>query len=230
MTDRRLFITVLASLALHAAAVMAVLYFLRGGPAMLEQPDKPVGVELVMEEHKGDLTPPAAPSPTPAPAQPPQDPAPAEEPAPPTKPPVEARQDTPEQTPAPPETSRPSQSAPPPPPPAPTISLHGTDSPSEAKAFGADIIPAAPDAVFHNRPPDYPMAAARAGQQGTVILMIHISPSGQAWSVDIARSSGYPLLDQAAREAVMRWRFLPAVKDGRPIASDKAMAFEFAAQ
>ena len=60
-----------------------------------------------------------------------------------------------------------------------------------------------------------------------MIVVIHISPSGQAASVDVVNSSGYVLLDSAARDAVMRWRFLPAVKDGQPVASEMRMSFVF---
>ena len=115
----------------------------------------------------------------------------------------------------------------PPPPSPPTIVLRGTDSPSDAIAMGNNIVPAAPDAIFHNRPPVFPLEAARRGQGGAVVLTIHISPDGKAAGVDLIRGSGYLLLDSAAREAVLRWRFLPAVKDGQPVASDMTIQFFF---
>jgi protein TonB len=131
---------------------------------------------------------------------------------------------TPEQEPKPEQ-----QPAPPTAQPAPIISLEGTDSPSDARAFGDQIIPAKPDAVFHNRPPEYPREAAVAGQRGTVVVVIHVSPAGMAVGADVVRSSGYVLLDQAAQQAVLRWRFLPAVKDGQPVASNMALMFNFVA-
>lgn len=227
MTDRCLLVTVPVSLTLHAAAVAAILYFLHGGVFVADGPGKQAEVELVMEEHQGDAAPPAAPVP-PTQAALPKDQ--ASEPAP-ARPPVEAEADVPRETPDPPRESQPQKAtgASPPEPP-PTISLHGTDSPSDAKAWGARIVPAAPDAVFHNRPPEYPAAAARARQQGAVIVVVHVSPSGHAASVDVVQSSGYALLDQAARDAVLRWRFLPAVRDGQPTASDMTMQFVFDAQ
>ena len=48
-----------------------------------------------------------------------------------------------------------------------------------------------------------------------------------ASSVDIVRSSGFPLLDNAAREAVAAWHFLPAVKDGLAIPFDMPCAWQF---
>lgn len=110
---------------------------------------------------------------------------------------------------------------------APAVSLSGTDSPSDARSWGDRVLPAAPDAVFHNRPPEYPRDAAMRGEHGIVVILVHISPAGTAAGVDLVRSSGYVLLDSAARQAVMRWQFLPAVKDGQPVASEMTMGFDF---
>lgn len=112
-------------------------------------------------------------------------------------------------------------------PPAPDFNFAGTDSDSNAIASGDNIIPASPDKKARNRPPIYPEAAARRGQQGAVILVIHVSPLGLAAGVDVVQSSGYAMLDRAARDAVLSWRFNPAVKDGEPIPFDMPMRFLF---
>jgi protein TonB len=78
-----------------------------------------------------------------------------------------------------------------------------------------------------NREPIYPDEAARRRQQGVVILLIHVSPEGLASLVDIERSSGFSLLDRAARDAVATWRFVPAVRDGQPIASSMSLRIQF---
>jgi protein TonB len=268
---RRLIVTVLVSLGLHALAVTAVLLLLRGGVPVAATVDKPTEVELVMEETKGDAHPTSAPSPNPTepkppdqkpPDQKPPDQKPSDQKPPDQKPlarqadpvrsvppvPPDTQQQTTEAaTPAPATAEHPVEQARPAPPTetpvqeakrepepavqaaqsAPVITLHGTDSPSDARAFGDRVIPAKPDAVFHNRPPEYPVEAARNGQQGVVVVLVHVAPDGTAISVDLVRSSGYVLLDSAARDAVLRWRFLPAVKDGQPVASDMTMGFEF---
>jgi protein TonB len=251
--NRRLIVTVLVSLGLHAAAVIAVLSLLHGGVPAVATVDKPTEVELVMEEHKGEPHPTARPSPSaqkPAPRQPPvQQPDPATAAAA-VQGPETAEPNAPEQTaasvpptPTPAETpkqaAKPEQPAPvqeakresvPAPPaaqPAPVISLQGTDSPSDARAFGDRVIPARPDAVFHNRPPEYPIEAGLSGQEGVVRVVIHVSPAGTALGVDLVSSSGHVLLDQAAEQAVMLWRFMPAVKDGRAVASDMGIMFTF---
>jgi len=247
-SDRKLVITVLVSIGLHAAAVMAVLLLLHAAPPV-DVPDKPTEVELVMEEHRGEPAPAATPPPSPqGSTEAPKEQSPkekslqAETPSPPAPPPVDAQSETPAETAKPATQSDPAVStdqapvhearaAPEPAPPAAQqamkITLDGTDSPSDAQAFGERVIPAAPNAVFHNRPPEYPAEAYLAGQHGTVVVVVHVSPAGTAAGVDVVRSSGYVLLDQAARVAVARWRFLPAVKAGEPVASDMTMGFVF---
>jgi protein TonB len=81
------------------------------------------------------------------------------------------------------------------------------------------VIPAGPDSTVHNAPPVYPEEAARRNEQGTVHLLIHVGPDGSATAVDIVRSSGYPLLDDAARRAVLGWHFRPGTQGGVPVAS-----------
>ena len=244
MKDKRLIIMVSASLGLHAAAALVLLLLMRPPAAMPDGPEKSAEIELVMEEHRGDLRPPSGPPPAetkqPANQSPPSanpakeekseqkqqaDPAVDAEP----EKPVETREKAKESVAANPPASResPAQVEQPPAVPALVMSLAGTDSPSDARAFGDHIIPAAPDAVFHNRPPDYPEASARAGERGVVVLILHVAPSGQVAGVDVARSSGYPRLDLAARDAVMRWRFLPAVKGGQAVGSDMPIQFNF---
>ncbi len=78
-----------------------------------------------------------------------------------------------------------------------------------------------------NRQPIYPADAVRRGEQGVVTLVIHVSPAGLASGVAVAQSSGFLLLDRAARDAVEDWHFLPAVRDGRPIAADMPLRVRF---
>jgi periplasmic protein TonB len=135
-------------------------------------------------------------------------------------------------TPQPPSPAQPRTSARPAPPQpeadaTPRVNLGGTDSLSNVLVQGDQVIPAAMDAKVHNREPIYPEEAARRGEQGAVILLIQVSPEGLANSVDIARSSGFNLLDRAAREAVATWRFLPAVRDGQPIPSSMSVRVVF---
>ncbi|MFL9584747.1 energy transducer TonB [Stenotrophomonas sp. AB1(2024)] len=67
-------------------------------------------------------------------------------------------------------------------------------------------------------PPSYPIAALRAGEQGTVTLRVQVDAEGRPASVSIERSSGSRALDNAARQQVLRhWRFVPAQVDGHAV-------------
>lgn len=58
--------------------------------------------------------------------------------------------------------------------------------------------------------PNYPGFAQRQRMQGVVLLLITVDPGGKPASVEVARSSGYSILDQSAEECVRsRWRFPP---------------------
>jgi protein TonB len=66
--------------------------------------------------------------------------------------------------------------------------------------------------------PPYPRDALIAGLQGTVLLQVLVDVDGRPLQVDVERSSGHRVLDDAARRYVLRhWTFRPATKDGRPV-------------
>jgi protein TonB len=52
-----------------------------------------------------------------------------------------------------------------------------------------------------------------------VLLRVLVSAAGHAQHVEVARSSGSPRLDDAAVEAVRRWRFVPAKRGSEAIAA-----------
>lgn len=67
-------------------------------------------------------------------------------------------------------------------------------------------------------PPAYPTAARRLHLQGTVLLEVLVGVDGRPLRVDVRQGSGHRQLDEAARDQVLaRWRFQPAMRDGRPI-------------
>jgi protein TonB len=76
------------------------------------------------------------------------------------------------------------------------------------------------------RPP-YPMASARAREQGTVVLRVLVGSDGSVQQVDVERSSGHAKLDAAAREAVLRGRFRPVMQDGKAIPAWGLVPIEF---
>ncbi|MCL6362995.1 energy transducer TonB [Pectobacterium carotovorum subsp. carotovorum] len=65
--------------------------------------------------------------------------------------------------------------------------------------------------------PDYPRRAKRLQQEGNVLVRLVISPEGRLIRHDIARSSGYDALDQAAIDAVAQARCTPYRENGQAI-------------
>jgi len=60
----------------------------------------------------------------------------------------------------------------------------------------------------------YPAVSRRLGEQGHVTLKVVVGADGQPQDVQVKKSSGYERLDQAAREAMLRCRFVPGKVDG----------------
>jgi protein TonB len=65
-------------------------------------------------------------------------------------------------------------------------------------------------AYLQNPAPAYPPVSRRLGEEGRVLLRVLVSEAGRAERVEINQSSGSARLDEAAREAVRAWRFVPA--------------------
>jgi len=72
---------------------------------------------------------------------------------------------------------------------------------------------------LHNPAPAYPALSRRLGEEGRVLLRVYVHADGSAGQVEVRESSGYERLDRAAREAVARWRFVPARQGERPVAA-----------
>jgi protein TonB len=120
----------------------------------------------------------------------------------------------PQQQPAPPKTQEKSpdavQKAPveQPQQPAPAQSSSSTDS---VQTTDADY-----KAAFLNNPkPPYPSFAFQNRQEGTVILRVHVLPSGEVDEVQLARTSGFDSLDDSALNTVKKWKFVPAKQNGK---------------
>jgi TonB family protein len=64
--------------------------------------------------------------------------------------------------------------------------------------------------------PEWPKESLRKEQTGTVVLSFLIGTDGQVNDARVVRSSGFPLLDEAAREGIRKCRFTPATIDGTP--------------
>lgn len=76
--------------------------------------------------------------------------------------------------------------------------------------------------------PDYPPLSRERGEQGVVMLQLAVDASGRLGEVSVLQSSGFSRLDKAARAAVQRWRFQPAIENGQPVAAQLTLPVRFA--
>jgi protein TonB len=62
----------------------------------------------------------------------------------------------------------------------------------------------------------FPATSRRLGESGSVLLEFIVGADGrvQADSIEVRSSSGFPRLDDAARSAIRKVRFLPGTQDG----------------
>mgnify|MGYP001266353819 CR=1 FL=1 len=182
----------LAALALHVLAALALLSYEPARSALLAA--APVMVDLI--------TPPRI-EPKP---QPPMEIPPPPRPKPVAKP-VEKRPDPPPVLAAPVEAPSPVEVAPPPP--APIIAVTPPVIEVTAPIFSA--------VYLENPPPAYPGISRRVGEQGRVILRVLVNAGGSADEVQVRESSGHARLDNAARDTVRGWRFVPAKRGDTPV-------------
>lgn len=76
-------------------------------------------------------------------------------------------------------------------------------------------------------PPVYPREAMRRGIGGSVRVQVTVAPDGSVERMDVAQSSGNRYLDRAAMDAVRRWRFNPAMRNGQPVSETVVIPVEF---
>ncbi|MDK2123000.1 energy transducer TonB [Parachitinimonas caeni] len=115
---------------------------------------------------------------------------------------------------APPETAAPGK------PEAPAASPASAPTPPAPAAppVPAPVTPPRTDAAHLNNPaPAYPPASRKLGEQGRVLLDVYILPNGAVGEIKLKQSSGHARLDEAALNAVRRWRYLPAKRGDEPI-------------
>jgi protein TonB len=75
--------------------------------------------------------------------------------------------------------------------------------------------------------PEYPADAARSQEEGTVLVRVEVDANGTPTDVSVAKRSGSRELDRAALDAVRKWRFQPAIKNGRAVASVAEVPVDF---
>jgi protein TonB len=85
------------------------------------------------------------------------------------------------------------------------------EAPAPAATAPATISQPRFDADYLLNPaPVYPALARRMGEEGKVLLRVFVEPAGRPSQIEIKTGSGSARLDQAAQDAVWRWKFVAA--------------------
>jgi protein TonB len=75
--------------------------------------------------------------------------------------------------------------------------------------------------------PAYPMSSRRNQEAGSLVLRIQIDASGAPGKVEIAKSSGFSRLDEAAKNWIGTCRFRPSTVEGKAVAGYATQAYTF---
>jgi len=182
---------------------------------------------------------PAPPPPVPEPTPPPPEPEPAPEPPKPPEKPEEIKEPKepepkpraerkPKATPAHANSGAPHPHAAPPSTGAPIAATGTAVGTTAAKGAGGAAGAANTKPAYLSNPhPPYPPESKVSHEQGLVMLAVSINEGGEVTAVSVSQSSGFPQLDQAAREGVSHWRFRPARVAGFAVASHLAVPVRF---
>ena len=227
-------------LALHIAALWAI----QAGMGSHKPPEVIVPAQLLSEFITA-----APPAPAPAPPTPPAPKPPTPTPPKPAPTPPKPKPTPPKPKPAPLPAAiqdpTPAPNAPtgaldvaPPTPPAPPAPPTPPAPPAPSPAPAAPAAPVAPkielpssNAAYLNNPsPAFPSVSRRLGEQGKVTLRVLISAAGLPERVEIAKSSGFDRLDNAALDTVKRWKFVPGKRNGVAEAMEYLVPVNFVLQ
>jgi protein TonB len=114
-----------------------------------------------------------------------------------------------------------------PPPPAPVAPRPVAAPPAPAPTPEPRSQASTDAAPEHSPAPRYPQEAMRRGIGGTARVRVDVSVDGDVDATELAESSGDRTLDRAALDAVRRWRFHPATRNGQPVASQAIVPIVF---
>lgn len=82
--------------------------------------------------------------------------------------------------------------------------------------LGGDIAIARELTPLVRVPPEYPMRALTDGIEGFVMLRFVVTETGSVEDPEVLRAEPPGVFDRAARRSVMRWKFQPQIRDGKP--------------
>lgn len=86
--------------------------------------------------------------------------------------------------------------------------------------------PDVPPKSLRRQPPVYPYNAAKAGLNGKVAIEFVINSKGEVVNPHVIRSNN-PWFERPALDAILKWKFEPARKGGRPVNTRAKQMLEF---
>lgn len=116
----------------------------------------------------------------------------------------------------------------------PILMAQGRDGSPPGTSLGVDTTSPPPDLLPVEKEPEiirqavpvYPEAAVRKGLQGRVLVKVSIDSGGKPDKAEILRSDN-SIFNKPSIDAAMKYRFTPAIMDGKPIAVWVVIPFNF---
>jgi protein TonB len=99
--------------------------------------------------------------------------------------------------------------------------------PARVEMGGREIGPTSPATITLSCKPTYPRYSRLHKEEGTTVLTVEILADGKLGNVEVIQSSGHRRLDRAAVEGMQKAELIPALKDGRKVASVKRISIRF---
>lgn len=109
--------------------------------------------------------------------------------------------------------------------PAATDAQAGASAPTSSPAAAGGVTSDAE--MVKSQAPSYPSAALRAHQTGWVVVKFTINAEGRTADVHVVDSQPRRVFDRSAIDAVNRYRFKPAMKNGEAVPTSREQKIEF---
>jgi periplasmic protein TonB len=110
---------------------------------------------------------------------------------------------------------------------APTVASQTPSGDTSTPAASAGGGPTSDAVLLKGVPARYPTAAMRARQEGWVMVSFTIGADGRTSDVKAVDAQPRHVFERAATDAVEKYRFTPAMKDGTAVSSTKQQRIEF---
>lgn len=75
--------------------------------------------------------------------------------------------------------------------------------------------------------PPYPPGKQRLGEEGVVVVRVLIGPDGRVKQIERVEAADDAFYKATAEQALKKWRFMPATRDGAPVESWRTMTVRF---